>query len=283
MQNFSQNLDKKAIIYYNYDVFLAKSRKRMPIDQGKEQAMKKIFSAVTTSLLIIVAILAIMLAGVRLFGITPYTVLSGSMEPSIHVGSLIYTVKPDTSKLEVGDVITYVIEGGTVVTHRIIEVVPDENDASVLRFKTKGDNNNTADTGEPIHQNNVLGKMLFTIPYLGYLAWFVQNPPGSYITIGFGIVLILLTFLPELLDKLEDDPNAPKTVAEDEGGSGEKAESGDTDASAEDSADTEPTPSSDPPSDQPPNGEDGEEELESTPQTEGLQEISSLADAEEKN
>ena len=79
------------------------------------------------------------------------------------------------------------------------------------------------------------------------------------------------------------DPNAPKTVAEDEGGSGEKAESGDTVASAEDSADTEPTPSSDPPSDQPPNGEDGEEELENAPQTEGLQEISSLADAEEKN
>ena len=224
-------------------------------NRRKGQAMKKLFSAVTTSLLIIVAVLAIMLAGVRLVGITPYTVLSGSMEPSIHVGSLIYTVKPDPKALEVGDVITYVIEGGTVVTHRIIEIVPDESDASVLRFKTKGDNNNTADMGEPIHQNNILGKMLFTIPYLGYLAWFVQNPPGSYITIGFGIVLILLTFLPELLDKIEEEPPATKAVAEDEGGNGEEKASEEDATSAEEEQNTEPTPESESPSDKPPNGE----------------------------
>ena len=165
--------------------------------------MKKAFSIFTTVLLVIVIVFAILLAGVRLVGITPYTVLSGSMEKAIHVGSLIYTVKPDPSELKVGDVITYTLENGTVVTHRIVELLPDEEDPSYVRFRTKGDNNRTAD-GDPVLPENILGKMLFTVPLIGYVAWFVQNPPGSYIVIGIGIILVLLTFLPELMDKLDD-------------------------------------------------------------------------------
>ena len=165
--------------------------------------MKKAFGIITTSLLVIVIILAIMLAGVRLVGITPYTVLSGSMEKKIPVGSLIYTVEVNPSTLKEQDVITYVIEGGTVVTHRIIELLPDEEDPTLVRFRTKGDNNDIPD-GDPVHPKNILGKVIFTVPLLGYIAWFVQNPPGSYITIGIGVILVLLTFLPELLDKLEE-------------------------------------------------------------------------------
>lgn len=172
--------------------------------------MKKAFGIITTSLLVIVIIFAIMLAGVRLVGITPYTVLSGSMEKEIHVGALIYTVKADPSTLKEQDIITYVIEGGTVVTHRIIELVPDEEDPTLVRFRTKGDNNKTAD-GDPVHPNNILGKVIFDIPLLGYIAWFVQNPPGCYITIGVGIILILLTFLPELLDKLDETEEKKKS------------------------------------------------------------------------
>ena len=167
----------------------------------KKLTMKNVLSAVTTVLLVIVLLLAGALVGVRIFGIAPYTVLSGSMEPTYHVGSLIYVKKVDVADLKVGDPITYVIEGGTVVTHRIVEFVPEYGEDGSTGYRVKGDANKTAD-GTPVHANNILGKPIFTIPYLGYAAYYIQNPPGSYLAIGACVIIVLLTFLPDLLDKL---------------------------------------------------------------------------------
>ena len=160
--------------------------------------MKKIFDILFTVIMVAVIALAVLLAGVRLFGLTPYTVISGSMEPEYPVGSLIYVKKVGAKDLKVDDVITYVIGGDTVVTHRIIEVIPDEDNPTVVRYKTKGDANKDAD-GSLVHINNVLGKAVFKIPLLGYVTHYVQNPPGSYIATGALMVLVLLSFLPGLL------------------------------------------------------------------------------------
>ena len=166
----------------------------------------------------IVLLLAFALVGVRLFGLAPYTVLSGSMEPTYHVGSLIYVTKVEPQELEVGDPLTYVIDGGTVVTHRIIEKHVDPDNPADIRFKTKGDNNNIED-GELVRAENILGKPVFTIPLMGYVAFFIQTPPSSYIAIGMCIIIVLLTFLPDLMDKLfeEEDKKAEATVLQDGG------------------------------------------------------------------
>ena len=160
--------------------------------------IKKIGNVVTTVLVVAVVLLAIALAGVRLFGLQVYTVLSGSMEPAYHVGALLYDKKVDPAQLRPGDVITFMLDEETIVTHRIVEVVPDEEDPSVIRFRTKGDANATED-GSLVHYKNVLGTPVFTIPKLGYFANFVQQPPGLYVAIAFGAVLVLLAFLPDLL------------------------------------------------------------------------------------
>ena len=184
-----------------------------------ERTIKKIINIITTVLMVAVLVCAVALVGVKLFGISPYTVLSGSMEPTYHVGSLIYVTKVDTDDLEVGDPITYVIEGGTVVTHRIIEIIPDYGDNGELGFKTKGDANKTED-GTPVHANNVLGKPIFSIPLLGYVAFYVQNPPGSYLAIGACLVIALLTFLPGLVDKFLDEDTAGTTPTQQTEGEG---------------------------------------------------------------
>lgn len=163
--------------------------------------MKKIFDIFATVIMALVIVFAFLLAGVRIFGLTPYTVLSGSMEPSYHVGSLIYVRQIDPGELRVGDPVTYMIEGGTVVTHRIVEVITDDNDPTSLSFRTKGDNNDTPD-GDPISANNVIGKPVFTVPLIGYVAVFVQNPPGSYFVIGILAALLILAFMPDILNKL---------------------------------------------------------------------------------
>ena len=132
-----------------------------------------------------------MLVGVRLFGITPYTVLSGSMEPEYKTGSIVYVEKTDTSLLKAGDCITFRQASGLVVTHRITEVVKNGTD---IAFKTKGDANSVPDEGQ-VPALYVIGKPLFSVPYLGYVANFLQNPPGLYIVVGGTLILLLLSFL----------------------------------------------------------------------------------------
>lgn len=166
------------------------------------KTIKQIWNAVTTVLVTVVVILALALAGARFVGMQVFTVLSGSMEPVYHVGSLIYVKEVDPYELEAGDVITYMLSEDTVSTHRIVGVVPDEEDPAVIRFRTKGDANDAED-GTLVHYKNVIGSPVFTIPMLGYVANYIQNPPGTYIAISGGAILMLLVFLPDLFDSEE--------------------------------------------------------------------------------
>ena len=165
--------------------------------------IKKIWNGFTTVLVTAVVILALLLAGARLIGLQVFAVLSGSMEPAYHVGSLIYVKKVDYMQLRSGDVITFLLDEDTVATHRIVEVIPDEKDASVLRFITKGDANDSED-GSPVHYKNVIGCPVFTIPYLGYLSNYIQRPPGMYAAIAAAAVLILLVFIPDVFAEETD-------------------------------------------------------------------------------
>ena len=166
--------------------------------------VKRIWNLVTTVLVAVVVILALLLVGARLIGLQVFTVLSGSMEPTYHVGSLIYVKDVDPFGLESGDVITFMLNEDTVATHRIVEVVPDENDPTVVRFKTKGDAN-AAEDGSLVHYKNVIGSPVFTIPQLGYVANYIQNPPGTYIAISAGAILLLLVFLPDLFGSDDEE------------------------------------------------------------------------------
>ena len=163
------------------------------------RTFKKIWKCITSVLVALVVIVALLLVGARLTGLQVFTVLSGSMEPAYHVGSLIYVKDVDPFELESGDVITFMLDENTVATHRIVEVVPDEEDDSVVRFRTKGDANENVD-GSLVHYKNVIGSPVFTIPYLGYAVSYIQNPPGTYVAISAGAILLLLVFLPDLFD-----------------------------------------------------------------------------------
>ena len=163
------------------------------------RTFKKIWKCITSVLVALIVIVALMLVGARLIGLQVFTVLSGSMEPTYHVGSLIYVKDVDPFELESGEVITFMLDENTVATHRIVEVVPDEEDDSVVRFRTKGDANENAD-GSLVHYKNVIGSPVFTIPQLGYVVNYIQNPPGTYVAISAGAILLLLVFLPDLFD-----------------------------------------------------------------------------------
>ena len=173
------------------------------------KAVKKIWDWISGILVTVVVLLAIALVGVRVVGLQPYVVLSGSMEPTYHVGSLIYVKAVDYKELTVGDPITYMVSQDTVVTHRIIEVLVDEEDPNTIRYFTQGDANDVPD-GSSVHYKNIIGKPVFSIPYLGYVSNYIQNPPGSYMAIAAGALLILLVVLPDVFAEEESSKKKEK-------------------------------------------------------------------------
>ena len=177
------------------------------------KTIKKIWNWLSGVLVGIVVLLAIALVGVRLICLEPYVVLSGSMEPTYHVGSLIYVKSVDYKDLKIGDPITYMVSQDTVVTHRIIEVLVDEEDPNTLRYFTQGDANSVAD-GTSVHYKNIIGKPVFSIPYLGYVSNYIQNPPGKYIAISGGAILILLVFLPDIFADDEKEKRKKKETVQ---------------------------------------------------------------------
>lgn len=110
--------------------------------------------------------LAVALVGVRLVGLNTYVVLSGSMEPTYHTGSLLYVKSVDPQDLRVGDPITFMLNEDTVATHRIIEILPDEEDSSVLRFRTQG-TPTTPRTVRPCIIKTSLASLCFPFPIWG--------------------------------------------------------------------------------------------------------------------
>ncbi len=158
--------------------------------------VKKIWDVVTSVLVIIVVLAAIFLMGSRLIGLQVFNVVSGSMEPVYSVGDLIYVKTVDPDSVKEGDVITFVLNEDLVVaTHRVTKV-----DAENRQFTTKGDANKTEDVA-PVHFNNLIGVPVLAIPLLGYVSAYIQSPPGLYVAIAIGVLLLAVVFLPDLLAK----------------------------------------------------------------------------------
>ena len=176
-----------------------------------KKAVKMIFKILSTTLVAAIVVLAVLLAGVRLFGLTPLTVLSGSMEPTYHVGSIIYIKDVEPAELQAGDPVTFHLAGTTIATHRIIEV---QERSEGLYFVTQGDANDNPDS--PIPATSVIGKPVFTIPYLGYLSSFIQTPKGILYVVFCSVGVLLLSFI---ADAFTNEKKPEEVDAEENNGS----------------------------------------------------------------
>lgn len=122
----------------------------------------------------------------RIGGNTRYEpVLSGSMEPAIPVGGLVLIKPVEPTFLKVGDIICYRFSDERLVTHRIIEI-------SSKGYITKGDANEEADP-KLVKENDIIGAVVLTVPFVGHLGTIVQTPIGFLLLIFIpGIVFIIL-------------------------------------------------------------------------------------------
>ena len=164
---------------------------------------KKVWNIISTILVVLVVLCAVFLMGSRLLGFRCFNIISPSMAPKYEVGDLIYVKKVSPEDIKERDVITFVVnEDLDVATHRVVRV-----DRANKQFFTKGDANDAED-GAPVHYNNVIGVPQFSIPKLGYVSDFIQNPPGTYIAVGAGLILLLVVFLPDMLRKKKTSTEA---------------------------------------------------------------------------
>ncbi len=123
-----------------------------------------------------------------LFGIVPYVVLSGSMEPTIDTGSLCFINKnADYEDVKEKDIIAFKLSDGTLVTHRAIEITE-------TGIVTKGDNNDGVDSNQ-VKKDNFVGKNLFWIPKVGYAVKAFQSTKGKIIVITSIVLLFAAGFL----------------------------------------------------------------------------------------
>ena len=156
---------------------------------------KKICSVLSMVVFLGLLVIAGFLFVPKMLGYDEYAVLSGSMEPGIPVGAIVYDKNFSESEAREGAVVTYQLPAGTLVTHRIISV--DKEEQTVV---TQGDANNIADTALVAWQQ-IVGVYAFHIPYLGYISIYAKTPLGIAVVCGVLIVLILLNFIPDILEE----------------------------------------------------------------------------------
>lgn len=134
------------------------------------------------------AVLILILAGVLLFGaisgLRLCSVVSGSMEPTIPTWSLcVINTKVDYDAVALGDVVVYKRRSdGKRIIHRVVEITPEG-------MITKGDANRS-DDGVSVGRDNLIGKKLWHIPYLGFCGKIMQYP-----IVRFGAIGLLILFL----------------------------------------------------------------------------------------
>jgi signal peptidase len=131
--------------------------------------------------LVILAMVFFFLA-THFLGMNFFTIYGGSMMPEIPIGSVVAVKSVEASAIKVGDIITFRAgtEADKVVTHRVVEV---PNDSGALSFHTAGDSNANPD-GNAVLAENIIGKLWFHVPFLGYFS--------SFVTTQLGFILLII-------------------------------------------------------------------------------------------
>lgn len=125
-------------------------------------------------------------------------VKSGSMEPTIKTGGIVFIAPSQNYKL--GDVITFGQDTKTQIptTHRIVKV---EGEGSSKKFITKGDANDAEDPN-PVSLSSVNGKVLFSMPYLGFVLDFAKKPLGFVFLVGIPALSIIVDELGKIIKEI---------------------------------------------------------------------------------
>lgn len=186
--------------------------------KSKKSIVKTILDVFSNLVLValgafIVYMLVFMFKGMRtnetptIFGHQIYIVRSNSMSPTFETGSLLFVKQVDTSSIQVNDIITYKGENDNVATtHRVVNILNDDG----LQFVTRGDANNVDDPN-PVRADEVVGRVVLSIPYIGYLLGYIRTKQGLLVFIIIPALLIMITQIFSFLKELKKKEKNPTT------------------------------------------------------------------------
>jgi signal peptidase len=137
------------------------------------------------------------------------------MEPAIPVGGIVMIKPVDSETLKTGDIICFTLTEPTSVTHRIINIT-DEG------FVTKGDANEDPDQWT-VKKENVIGKVILTIPFIGYLGYFVRTPTGLILLIVLPASAIIILEIRNIIKELRKTKTRIRCAVEGEKALGEES------------------------------------------------------------
>lgn len=160
----------------------------------------KILYNVFVAFVVVVAVLLIVSMLPITGNIKVLTVLSGSMEPAIHTGAVV-VVKPAVD-YQIGDIITFgpYTKTKAPITHRIQEIKVVDSQPVYI---TKGDANNAVDTRE-VQKKDVVGKVMFSVPWAGYAVEFAKKPMGFALIIIIPAAAIIIDEVVKIIRELKN-------------------------------------------------------------------------------
>jgi len=162
--------------------------------------------AIIICIAVIIAVFLLFYRPVSLAGDTLYEpVYTGSMEPAIPVGSVVVIKLANPENLKIGDIICFQLSQPTSITHRIINITSQG-------FITKGDANEDPDQWT-VKKENVIGKAIFTIPYIGYIGYFVRTPIGFILLIVIPATLIIIIEIRNIVKEVKKTKQGGKADA----------------------------------------------------------------------
>ena len=158
-----------------------------------------ICSALGTVLLVGLVLVCLPITATRLFGYDAYSVVSGSMEPAVATGSVVYVQEAAPEDMKKDDVIAFygAKDSNAIITHRVVE-----NKVVMGDFITKGDANRTEDMN-PVPYSNFIGKVVYSIPVLGRIAEGLTSTVGKIIAGGVIAAALILEGIASVIPRRE--------------------------------------------------------------------------------
>ncbi len=133
--------------------------------------------------------------------ISTYVVATGSMEPAIKTGSVVFSTQSDD--IQEGDVIVFTspLDAETIIIHRVIDI--EEYDGIAL-YITKGDNNETQDNWK-VDDTEIKGEMIMPVPYLGYVINWLKTPAGFITLLILPAILLILSQIKKIKEGINEE------------------------------------------------------------------------------
>ena len=178
------------------------TKKTENMKKTKKSAGAVLCRSLGTILLAALVLVCLPLTVPRLFGYHIYSVVSGSMEPAIPTGSLVYIRETAPEDVEAEDVIAFYssADSASIITHRVVE-----NRVLMGEFITKGDANQTEDMN-PVPYSNLIGKVVRSFPEIGAMAQILTGKEGKFIAAGVIAAALFLQGMASLLEKRHSVP-----------------------------------------------------------------------------